>query len=90
MSDSALREAARTLVRPARAPEAHPSGAPAQAGRLAAIDALRLLAAVAVAAYHYVGTPTPASGASGTTCRRRHPCCTRSAATAGSASRRSS
>ncbi|MFJ5806484.1 acyltransferase family protein [Streptomyces sp. NPDC093093] len=59
MSDSALREAARTLVRPARAPEAHPSGAPAQAGRLAAIDALRLLAAVAVAAYHYVGTPTP-------------------------------
>ncbi|MGW5532376.1 acyltransferase family protein, partial [Streptomyces xanthochromogenes] len=29
------------------------------AGRLAAVDGLRLLAAVGVAAYHYLGTPTP-------------------------------
>ncbi|AYG78138.1 hypothetical protein DWB77_00245 [Streptomyces hundungensis] len=29
------------------------------AGRLAAVDGLRLLAAAGVAAYHYVGTPTP-------------------------------
>ncbi|GAA0393444.1 acyltransferase [Streptomyces luteireticuli] len=28
-------------------------------GRLAAVDGLRLLAAAAVAAYHYLGTPTP-------------------------------
>lgn len=28
-------------------------------GRLAAVDGLRLLAAIAVAAYHFVGTPTP-------------------------------
>ncbi|MEV6681730.1 acyltransferase [Streptomyces erythrochromogenes] len=36
-----------------------PQQASSPPGRLAAVDALRLLAAVAVAAYHYVGTPTP-------------------------------
>jgi len=41
----------RTRLRP-RAAEARPS-------RLAAVDGLRLLAAAAVAAYHYLGTPTP-------------------------------
>ncbi|MEU3368887.1 acyltransferase family protein [Streptomyces sp. NPDC006711] len=36
------------------------SGAsPGGAGRLAAVDGLRLLAAAGVAAYHYLGTPTP-------------------------------
>ncbi|KNB53130.1 acyltransferase family protein [Streptomyces caatingaensis] len=35
------------------------SRTPAEGGRLAAVDGLRLLAAVAVAAYHYLGTPTP-------------------------------
>ncbi|MEV0262892.1 acyltransferase [Streptomyces sp. NPDC050617] len=33
--------------------------ASAKGGRLAAVDGLRLLAAAAVAAYHYLGTPTP-------------------------------
>ncbi|AXE80343.1 acyltransferase family protein [Streptomyces atratus] len=59
MPESALREAAQNLLRPARTTQARPSGASTKGGRLAAIDALRLLAAVAVAAYHYVGTPTP-------------------------------
>ncbi|MFJ2022731.1 acyltransferase family protein [Streptomyces sp. NPDC087897] len=40
-----------------RAREARPRG-PYGDGRLAAIDGLRLLAAIAVAAYHFVGTPT--------------------------------
>ncbi|MEU1677223.1 acyltransferase [Streptomyces roseifaciens] len=35
------------------------SRTPAGGGRLAAVDGLRLLAAAAVAAYHYLGTPTP-------------------------------
>ncbi|EMF01719.1 acyltransferase [Streptomyces mobaraensis NBRC 13819 = DSM 40847] len=35
------------------------SPASAGGGRLAAVDGLRLLAAAAVAAYHYLGTPTP-------------------------------
>ncbi|MEV7419951.1 acyltransferase [Streptomyces sp. NPDC089919] len=62
MSPSAFREAARTALRPARPARTtggRPAAVPAPAPRLAAIDALRLLAAVAVAAYHYVGTPTP-------------------------------
>ncbi|WP_406510375.1 acyltransferase family protein [Streptomyces sp. NBC_00212] len=33
--------------------------ASARGGRLAAVDGLRMLAAAAVAAYHYLGTPTP-------------------------------
>ncbi|MFG2621319.1 acyltransferase family protein [Streptomyces sp. NPDC048507] len=59
MSESAVRDAARTVLRPARATRTRPADAPDGGGRLAAIDALRLLAALAVAAYHYVGTPTP-------------------------------
>ncbi|MFG3284506.1 acyltransferase family protein [Streptomyces sp. NPDC048111] len=39
----------------ARQGSARPAPAP---GRLAAVDGLRLVAAIAVAAYHYVGTPT--------------------------------
>ncbi|MER5782333.1 acyltransferase [Streptomyces mobaraensis] len=35
------------------------SPASAGGGRLAAVDGLRLLAAASVAAYHYLGTPTP-------------------------------
>ncbi|PJM98695.1 acyltransferase [Streptomyces sp. CB01201] len=35
------------------------SRAPSGAGRLAAVDGLRLFAAAGVAAYHYLGTPTP-------------------------------
>ncbi|MFJ8160213.1 acyltransferase family protein [Streptomyces sp. NPDC096136] len=59
MPESAYREAARTLLRPAPAERERPSGDSASGGRLAAVDGLRLLAAAAVAAYHYLGTPTP-------------------------------
>ncbi|MFF0220426.1 acyltransferase family protein [Streptomyces vinaceus] len=58
MSNPAVREAAGTPSMPGRAAQAPPS-APSPPGRLAAVDAMRLLAAIAVAAYHYVGTPTP-------------------------------
>ncbi|MFF9706238.1 acyltransferase family protein [Streptomyces griseofuscus] len=40
-------------------PTAVPMTSRAGGGRLAAVDALRLLAAAGVAAYHYLGTPTP-------------------------------
>ncbi|MET8610459.1 MULTISPECIES: acyltransferase family protein [Streptomyces] len=40
-------------------PAAAPRTSRAGGGRLAAVDALRLLAAAGVAAYHYLGTPTP-------------------------------
>ncbi|MFE5540359.1 acyltransferase family protein [Streptomyces sp. NPDC056519] len=56
MSDPALREAASTPFRPGGTAQAPPQ---APSSRLAAVDAMRLLAAIAVAAYHYVGTPTP-------------------------------
>ncbi|MFD5423128.1 acyltransferase family protein [Streptomyces sp. NPDC127069] len=59
MSEPAPREAARTTLRPARAARAGATDAPDGGGRLAAVDGLRLLAAVAVAAYHFLGTPTP-------------------------------
>ncbi|MEU8579385.1 acyltransferase family protein [Streptomyces abikoensis] len=42
-----------------RAPGQRTALASAGGGRLAAVDGLRLLAAAAVAAYHYLGTPTP-------------------------------
>ncbi|WP_051943080.1 acyltransferase family protein [Streptacidiphilus rugosus] len=47
-----------TLTEPLRTPSTRPrpAGGPT---RLAAVDGLRLLAAAAVAAYHYLGTPTP-------------------------------
>ncbi|MEU7164411.1 acyltransferase [Streptomyces morookaense] len=49
---------AHRLPRPLRAVR-HPQSRPPTAdGRLAAVDGLRLLAAAAVAAYHYLGTPT--------------------------------
>ncbi|MFI6054576.1 acyltransferase family protein [Streptomyces violascens] len=51
--------AARGLPRPAPATRQRPSPASAGGGRLAGVDGLRLLAAMAVAAYHYIGTPTP-------------------------------
>ncbi|WP_223279983.1 acyltransferase family protein [Streptomyces sp. SDr-06] len=52
-------DAGRNLSRPAPASTQPTVGAPAGGGRLAAVDGLRLLAAAAVAAYHYLGTPTP-------------------------------
>lgn len=76
-------------LRPVQAVEQRVNRASAGGGRLAAVDGLRMLAAAAVAAYHYLGTPTPVSGARPTTSRRLHHFSTRSADTAGSASRRS-
>ncbi|MFI6475677.1 acyltransferase family protein [Streptomyces sp. NPDC050516] len=45
--------------RPVQAVEQRVNRASAGGGRLAAVDGLRMLAAAAVAAYHYLGTPTP-------------------------------
>lgn len=61
-------------------------------GRLAAIDGLRLLAAIAVAAYHFVGTPTRDFWGKGSdhALPAVAPRSIRSAATAGSGLRRSS
>ncbi|MFE0043731.1 acyltransferase family protein [Streptomyces albireticuli] len=59
MPPSAPSEAARSRPRPLQAVRRLTPRASARGGRLAAVDGLRLLAAVAVAAYHYVGTPTP-------------------------------
>ncbi|WP_438289659.1 acyltransferase family protein [Streptomyces sp. HUAS TT7] len=52
-------KAAHILPRPARADKQRTTHVPAGVGRLAAVDGLRMLAATAVAAYHYLGTPTP-------------------------------
>lgn len=51
--------AARSRPRPLQAVRRLMPRTPARGGRLAAVDGLRLLAAAAVAAYHYLGTPTP-------------------------------
>ncbi|MGW2815655.1 acyltransferase family protein [Streptomyces sp. NPDC001415] len=51
--------AARILPRLVQAVRQRTSRVPAGGGRLAAVDGLRMLAAAAVAAYHYLGTPTP-------------------------------
>ncbi|WP_443074647.1 acyltransferase family protein [Streptomyces sp. NBC_01431] len=56
---SVVSEVARGLRRPAQAVRQRTSRASAGGGRLAGVDGLRLLAAAAVAAYHYLGTPTP-------------------------------
>ncbi|MFJ8387771.1 acyltransferase family protein [Streptomyces sp. NPDC094438] len=60
MPVSVLTEAAGSPPRPVQAVRQRMmSRASAGGGRLAAVDGLRLLAAAAVAAYHYLGTPTP-------------------------------
>ncbi|MFE3526491.1 acyltransferase family protein [Streptomyces sp. NPDC059161] len=56
---SASTQAASPLSRPDQTVGQRISRAPAGSGRLAAVDGLRLLAAAAVAGYHYLGTPTP-------------------------------
>lgn len=52
-------EDAGNALRPGRTDRAGGPYGPAGRGRLAVVDGLRLLAAGAVAAYHYLGTPTP-------------------------------
>ncbi|MGW2597186.1 acyltransferase family protein [Streptomyces klenkii] len=59
MLTSVPAEAARSRPRPLQAVRRLIPRTSAGDGRLAAVDGLRLLAAAAVAAYHYLGTPTP-------------------------------
>lgn len=59
VSDAELGANSRRMNRLPRALRHRVPRAQGPAGRLAAVDGLRLLAAVGVAAYHYLGTPTP-------------------------------
>ncbi|MER5564074.1 acyltransferase [Streptomyces sp. NPDC002506] len=59
MPPSASTNTADSRPRPTPALSQRPVGPSAGGGRLAAVDGLRMVAAVAVAAYHYLGSPTP-------------------------------
>ncbi|WP_078966496.1 acyltransferase family protein [Streptomyces sp. WM6378] len=59
MPVSVRTEGTGSRLRPVQAVEQRVNRASAGGGRLAAVDGLRMLAAAAVAAYHYLGTPTP-------------------------------